>query len=225
MLLTQDISVVIGREEIPFEDDYRSSLAPRVADDAGSRFAGFFWAPHGTGEGYEAVTLTALEDIEAFGRHDSRLADGDLADVWRELTAKQRRSESTLQVVADWCELARGGLDAFEVEEGPAAMFRLDSFRVSGSVAEGVAAIETQVATASEDDPVSVVGCWSPFLGDLSDPVVTVLSRVRSDDALREVLARPTEPWPGVPDLPGGRRACRVLRSVAWSPVLGTARG
>ena len=66
---------------------------------------------------------------------------------------------------------------------------------------------------------MSIVGCWSPFLGELDEPVVSVLSRVASDDALRAAFAEPTQPWTGVPDLPGARRLTRLLRSVTWSPV------
>jgi hypothetical protein len=219
VLLIQDVHIVIGREEVPFDDLYRSGFAPRVADDAGTRFLGFFWAPHGGGEGYEAVTLTAAADFDAVARHQGRLATGDLADTWLELEAKQRHLQSSLQVLADWSPLATDGLEGFEIGDHPTALFRLDSFTVDGAVADAVATVESQHRDTPDSSNVAVVGCWSPFLGDLDEPVVSVLSRVRSDDALRAAFSAPTQPWTGVPDLPGARRVTRLLRSVTWSPV------
>jgi hypothetical protein len=219
VLLIQDVHIVIGREELPFDDAYQNEFAPRVSDDPGTRFAAFFWAPHGGGEGYEAVTLTAVADVNALARHQERLATGDLADCWLELEAKQRNLESSLHVLADWSPLAAGGLDAFTIDDHPTALFRLDAFTVDGPVSDAVAAVESQHRSASDDDTVSIIGCWSPFLGDLDEPVVSVLSRVASDDALRAAFAEPTQPWSGAPALPDARRLTRLLRSVTWSPV------
>jgi hypothetical protein len=219
VLLIQDVHIVIGREEVPFDDTYQRVFSPRVADDAGTRFAAFFWAPHGAGEGYEAVTLLAVADVDALARHQERLATGDLADCWLELESKQRHLHSSLHVVAEWSQFAAGSLDAFALGEHPTALFRLDSFTVEGPVADAVAAVESQSRSTPEDATVSIIGCWSPFLGELDEPVVSVLSRVKSDEALRAAFAEPTRPWKGAPDLPGARRLTRLLRSVTWSPV------
>ena len=122
-------------------------------------------------------------------------------------------------MLADWSPLAAEGLEAFTLGEHPTALFRLDSFTVDGPVADAVAAVESQYRSSPDDATVSIIGCWSPFLGDLDEPVVSVLSRVPSDDALRAAFADPTRPWAGVPELPGARRLTRLLRSVTWSPV------
>lgn len=219
MLLIQDVHIVIGREELPFDDAYQSAFAPGVAGDLGTRFAGFFWAPHGGGEGYEAVTLTAVADVVALERHQERLATGDLADVWLDLETKQRSLHSSLHVLADWSPIASGGLDAFTVHEHPTALFRLDSYTVDGPVADAVAAVEAQFRAASGDTTVSIIGCWSPFLGDLDVPVVHVLSKIASDEAVKAAFGEPTQAWSGVPVLPGTQRLTRLLRSVTWSPV------
>jgi hypothetical protein len=219
VLLIQDVHIVIGREEVPFDDLYQSGFAPRVANDPGTRFLGFFWAPHGGGEGYEAVTLTIADDIDAVARHQDRLATGDLADAWLALEAKQRHLQSSLHVLADWSPLAADGIDGFDIGDHPTALFRLDTFTVDGAVREAVDAVESQHRNPPDSSVVTIVGCWSPFLGDLDEPVVSGLSRVRSDDALRGAFAAPTKPWSGVPELPGARRLTRLLRSVAWSPV------
>jgi hypothetical protein len=219
VLLIQDVHIVIGREELPLEDAYQNVFAPRIAQDASARFAAFFWAPHGGGEGYEAVTLTAVADADALARHQERLTTGDLADTWLELEAKHRQLFSSLHVLADWSPLAAGGLAAFNIGDHPTALFRLDSFTVDGPIADAVGALEFQYRGAPEDTIVSIIGCWSPFLGDLEEPVVSVLSRVTSNEGLRSAFAEPGKPWAGAPELPGARRLTRLLRSVTWSPV------
>jgi hypothetical protein len=219
MLLIQDIHIVIGREEMPFEDLYRTELAPAIATDPGTRLAAFFWAPHGGGEGYEAVTLTAAADLDAIERHQDRTATGDLARLWGSLEAKQREIQSSLGVLASSSALANRSLDDFTPGEHPTAVFRLDAFRAGGAIADAVAGVEEQIAGGSAGGGVSVVGCWSPFLGELDEPVVWVLNRVVSDEALRSLVAEPGLPWSGVPRVVGAARTTRLLRSVTWSPI------
>lgn len=220
MLLIQDIQVVIGREEVPFDDAYRDELAPRIADDAGTRLAGFLWAPHGAGEGYEAVTLTAVADVDALDRHQRRfMADGDLADLWVGLEAKRRSLQSTLHEIAEWSPMIAGGLDGFAVGDHPTAMYRLDSFAVEGAPADAVDDVERQHRATGADTTAEVVGCWWSYLGELETPVVSVLSRVRSNETLREAFTKPFDAWTGIPELRGARRMTRMLRSTVWSPL------
>jgi hypothetical protein len=223
MLLVEDTHIVVGREELPLEDAYRTTLAPGVAADPSTRLAGFFWAPHGAGEGYEAVSLVLLDDIDALARHQERLATGDLADCWLSLEAKQRTIESRACVVAAWSPIAQRPVSSYELgPEHPTAVFRLDTFTLGVPVADCLAEIEAQHQAASDDDALAVVACWSPLLGDLDEPSVRVLTRVRSTDALRAVFAAPdgTRPWSGQPTPSGVRRhQTQLLRSVSWSPI------
>jgi hypothetical protein len=219
VLLIQDVQIVIGREEIPFDDTYREELAPRIADQPGTRVAGFFWAPHGAGEAYEAVTLTAVADVAALERHMERVATGDLADCWLGFEGKVRSLQSSLHRLADWSPLAADGLDGFTLAEHPTALYRLDSFTVDDSVSDAISAVESQFRDAADDTTVAIVGCWTPFLGDLDEPIVHVLSRVTSDEALRNAFSQPTHPWSGTPVLPGARRVTRMLRTTPWSPL------
>jgi hypothetical protein len=219
MLLIQDVHVVIGRDEMPFDDAYRNDLAPRVAEHPGTRLAGFFWAPHGGGEGYEAITLTAVSDIAALERHQERLATGDLAELWSKLEGMQRHIDSSLQVLAEWSPLSDRDLESYSSGEFPTAMFRLDTFRTAGEIEHVLNAVKDQAATASPEAVVSLSGCWSPYLGELDCAEVTVLSRVASDEALRSAFSQPAEEWTGIPALPDARRMTRLLRSATWSPI------
>ena len=75
-------------------------------------------------------------------------ATGDLADCWLELEAKQRSLHSSLHVLAEWSPLAAGGLDGFDLAEHPTALFRLDSFTVTGPVADAVGCGRSTVPSA-----------------------------------------------------------------------------
>jgi hypothetical protein len=219
MLLIQDVHVVIGRDEMPFDDAYRNDFAPRVAEDPGTRLAGFFWAPHGGGEGYEAITLTAVSDLAALERHQERLATGDLAELWSKLEGMQRHIDSSLHMLARWSPLSDRDLESYGPAESPTAMFRLDTFRTVGAIEQALNAVKDEAATASPEAVVSLSGCWSPYLGELDCAEVTVLSRVASDEALRSAFSQPAEEWSGIPALPDARRMSRLLRSATWSPI------
>jgi hypothetical protein len=219
MLMIQDVHIVIGREEVPFDDMYRDQLAPRIADDPGTRLAGFFWAPHGAGEGYEAVTLTAVADVASLERHQERLATGDLAACWSALEGMQRHIDSSLHLLAEWSPLAARELTSFEPGDHAPAIFRLDTYTVAGTLDESVDAVRQQVMGPSGATTVSPVASWSPYLGELDRPTVNVLGRVGSDDVLRSAFSEPTREWSGVPSLPGARRTTRLLRSASWSSI------
>lgn len=214
MLLIQDVHIVIGREEVPFEDHYRS-YAGLVSSGEGVRFAGCFWAPHGGGQGYEAVTLTLVDDVAALVVHQDRVADGDLAAEWRALEARQRHIESSAHELAPWSRVA----DRPD-GDGPTALFVLDRVDVGGSL-DGALAEIGQRSSASSDTTVEPIAAWAPLLGGLDQPVLHVLSRVRSDVHLRAALAdvERYEPWTGSPVSTAARRQTRLLRSTTWSPT------
>jgi len=85
MILVQDIHQVIARREVDFETAYRET-APRLNTDDAS-FLWFAWAPHGGGEGYEAVTLASFGDPDALARHQERMRYGDLGEWWASVEA------------------------------------------------------------------------------------------------------------------------------------------
>ena len=223
MLLIHDTHIVVGREELPFEAAYRSVLAPAVATDPSARLAGFFWAPHGVGEGYEAVSLVLLDDVEALVRHQARLATGDLSDCWLALEAQQRSIDSRACVVAGWSPIARAPVASYAAAgEHPTSTLRLDTFILDVPVAKALDEVETHHDRGGEDDTVSILACWSPLLGDLDERTLHVLTKVRSNEALRAVFdaSDGTIPWSGLPKVSGVRRHRRqLLRSVVWSPI------
>jgi hypothetical protein len=216
VLLIQDVHIVAGRDELLFEDAYRTELA--VPGD-GVRLAMFAWAPHGSGEGYEAVILTLVDDVTALARWQDRLATGDLAEAWLALQSRTHSSVSTCYLLADGSPLATRDL-TMTTTERPPNVLRLEIFQVADAIAAAVEQILEQ--PARDDDVLVTEAVWTPFLGDLATAEVAVLSRVTSAERLHEALANgePKNRWSGAPAIGDSLGSqTRLLRSVGWSAV------
>ena len=105
MIIALDIHQVIGRRELDFEDSYRDDYVGAVATDPHARLLWFGWLPHGAGQGYEAVTVTGFDDIEAWDRLVERTRYGDLAEWATEIDAMRYHSVTTVSVTAPWSPL------------------------------------------------------------------------------------------------------------------------
>jgi hypothetical protein len=210
MIVVQDIHQVIARREVDFEAAYRETL-PKLSVD-GANFLWFAWAPHGGGEGYEAVTLSSFSDADVLERHQERVRFGDLGEWWASVEAMRYSLHSTAHVLeSDAPELVEGDRDPM--------LYRLDQLTVSVPLAQ----VREHVVVALHDRPddgiLDVMAWWTPLLGDLDRPSVTVLNRIRSDEAFLEAFAEPTKPWDG--GVQGDfvvRRDTRLLRTARWSP-------
>ena len=218
MLVIQDIHIVHGRDELTFQDSYRDSFGPKVADGGTVCVAGFFWAPHGGGEGYEAVVVTVADDEAALTAHQRRLATGDLAAPWAAIEGQCHEIRSTVHRLAPWSPLASRTLPAIGSPEHEPVLFCLDTIDVHDTLAA-----EDELSSRTQGSSVvQLEACWSPLLGPMDSSVVHVLSRVASNEALTTLLALDGTPssWPGAPQISAERgRLTRLLRSVAWSPV------
>jgi hypothetical protein len=210
MILVQDIHQVIARREVDFETAYRET-APRLNTDDAS-FLWLAWAPHGGGEGYEAVTLASFGDPDALARHQERMRYGDLGEWWASVEAMRYTLHSSTHVLES---------DAPTLSEGDhePTLYRLDQLTVSVPLAQAREEVAHGLRDRQDDGILDVMAWWTPLLGDLDRPVVTVLNRIRSDEAFLEAFADPTQPWEGGVD--GEfvvRRDTRLLRTARWSP-------
>jgi hypothetical protein len=218
MLLVQDVHIVRGREELPFEDTYRNDLGPALADH-GARLAFFGWAPHGGGQGYEALVLTAVDGTAALRTYQEAIAHGALADTWRTLEAADHSLHSTLLVPTD------RGFDVPSLPEsepeGPRPLFRHDTLTVSGSAVATADALDPMVGAAADDDLLEVLGCFSPAAGELATPEVVVFSRIGSFERLRGALGELAGgPWRGTATADAVlARTVRISRCASWSPI------
>jgi len=212
VLIVQDIHVVRGREEVPFEDLYRDELAPAV-QRVGAEVLFFGWAPHGAGTGYEALVLTSVPDIAGLLRYQDAVADGELSPLWRKLEGLERDLQSTLLRPGGAVdESPAGGAD------GPKSLFRHDTITTHGSALESARSL-------GDSDPGNLVQptiVLTPALGEAVEREVVVLSRLAPTEALQTTLGSLGDGtvWPGTPDPEGAlARRVRISRASSWATI------
>lgn len=215
MLIVLDIHQVIGRSEVAFEETYRDTLLPALTGTA--RLAFFGWLPHGAGEGYEAVTLTAVTDTAALYDYQERLRRGDLASWWTSVEVMRYSLDSSLH-------LATGELTPTPGEPvaGAGGMFRLDSG--VGALRDSASHVAGELA-GSDGELCRLVTALSPFLGRLGGSTLHVLYTVANDERLVAALDADDAAfrWPGTADpahfAGGGPERHRLVRATGWSPL------
>jgi hypothetical protein len=210
MILVQDIHQVIARREVDFENAYRETVPRLDTDDAS--FLWFGWAPHGGGEGYEAVTLSLFADSHALDLHQERMRFGDLGEWWASVEAMRYTLHSSAHVL----ESATPTVSEGDHEPG---LYRLDQLTISVPLQQARKVVGAALCDRQDDGILDVIAWWTPLLGDLDRSPITVLNRIRSDEAFLQAFADPTTPWEGGID--GDfvvRRDTRLLRTSRWSP-------
>jgi hypothetical protein len=113
------------------------------------------------------------------------------------------------------------GSDPPQVSEGnhDPALYRLDQLTVAVPLAQACERVAGALRDRHDEGILDVMAWWTPLLGDLDRPSVTVLNRVRSDEAFLEAFVDPSKPWLG--GVEGEfivRRDTRLLRTARWSP-------
>lgn len=224
MIIVMDVHQVIGERELDFEDTYRDVYLPEVGSAGDARLLWFGWSPHGGGEGYEAVTLTAYRDIEAWDGYSERLRYGDLAERATDVDAMRYTLHTSVHVPADWSPLASLDLAGVPtaVQEHDPVLMRLDSIEPNGSLDDLQAAL-AKAAADHDGRLLELVGSWSSCFGDAAGDAVHVLYRVADRNELAAALGHQdaSSTWPGslasAIDRPATRT--RLLRMVRWSPL------
>src|SRR5579862_3855851 len=96
MLFLHEIHEVIGGKMDAFEHALREQWVPLMERDGDAKLLWYWHHTHGTGPSYQAITIAAIRDWEAWGRlversrHDDRWREW-YATVWqyrRELISK-----------------------------------------------------------------------------------------------------------------------------------------
>jgi hypothetical protein len=219
MLIVQDIHQVIGRRELDFESLYRANIEPSLKSDSGMSLPFFAWCPHGSGEGYEAVTLTALADGEALDRYQERIRFGDLGEIWTQSESMRYSLHSSVHLLQDG---EAGWQERVSPQGSDTPLYRLDVLELSAPARSVAAELNKMVAQADDSQVLSPLCWWSPFFGDAHERSVAVLSRVTSDAALKTVFSpeHAAQPWGRAAEdiishvVTRSRR--RLLRSPAW---------
>ena len=226
MIIIQEVHQVIGKQELLFEDSYRDVYLPKVGEDPATRLLLFGWAPHGAGQGYEAVTITAAADFAAWDRHVERTRYGDLGEWATSVDAMRYELTVSLSVTEPWSPLAGKNLNditSSAVDRDP-VVFRLDTI---APVDPTAASKKLEGASAGADTSLlQLAGVWSSALGELDGGALSALYHVASLERLHDVLDAqdPQLVWPGslihAAQLDDAPMRTRLLRTARWSPAI-----
>ncbi len=217
MLIVLDIHQVVGRAEVAFEESYRDTLLPALVGSA--RLAFFGWLPHGSGEGYEAVTLTTVADTEALHGYQERLRRGDLTEWWTSVESVRYSLTSSLHLST--AELAPPPSDPVA---GAGGLYRLDSGTAAGDPGDTATGLASELS-GDGDALCRLLTVLSPFLGVLGGSTLHAFYAVANDDRLVAALEAddPGHHWPGTADpshfAGGGPERHRLVRATGWSPL------
>jgi len=226
---------VRGLQADDFEAAWRGQLdALAKGDDARLRW--FFHHAHGTGPSYTVVTVTAIADGGAFGRHVGRLEDGDLLSWARELDAMRHDSWSKLLAPVAWSALQDVDMASVPVDgsERPLALYMEDTVLPhAGKLDEYLEAARTLYARdtiakrmAEGTSLLDLRGCFRTLTGAHAGREVILWQRVVRPELLQPLLTRevPAErrgPGTWMNDALAYRDTweSRLLRTAAWSPL------
>jgi hypothetical protein len=109
-----------------------------------------------------------------------------------------------------------------ETKQGDAEprLFRLDHLALRAPLSEIRAQLSAASGRLDDHGVLEVLGWWTPLFGDLETASLSILNRVRSDEAFLEAFRNVDRPWTGSLELEHAvRKETRLLRSVPWSPV------
>ena len=225
MIILQEIHQVMGEREFDFEETFRRGLLQsEFASDARSLW--FAWASHGTGEGYEAFSATAFENLDAWNAFDESSRYGNLAEWSIELDSMRYYVDVSLNRVPEWSPSAQielSGVDSRPSDHEPSQL-RLDSVAF-GPDADHEAQRVCEAAAGADDAVLELIACWSSMFGNADNGITHFLSRIRISDGLSRELKdqEPARRWSGSPSSLGGiprsRVRSRFLRTVPWSPL------
>jgi hypothetical protein len=209
-IVIQDVYLVVGREELPFEaalrELYKESSAPPVGDLVLAA-----WLPHGGGQAYEAVTLRAVADASEL----QQLIDWNRSDAGRgwstRIEAMCNHQHSSLHELAGGDLLAARDWSSDPSGQRP-PLFRLDVLTLESVGAAHDFVLPQAAAGSDSEDPIEPIAWWWP-IGDLGASVVSVLYGFTPGGLARSAeLVLIDELWPGEVSLPANARTTRMLR-------------
>jgi hypothetical protein len=129
MLFLHELHTINGREEDAFEAMFKTGWMPALAKGDDARLLYYLKLAHGTGRAYQAVTITALRDGNAYEELATRVQRGDLRTWAAEVDRVRHEVKGKLLLPVDWSPLGELDLASVPVDgaEHEAALFMEDS--------------------------------------------------------------------------------------------------
>jgi hypothetical protein len=102
MLLLHEVHTLVGSQENAFEGAVRELWMPALAEADDARLLYYLKLAHGTGRAYQVVTITALQNGNAYERLATRVQRGDLRECAARLDELRHEVAGKLLLPLDW---------------------------------------------------------------------------------------------------------------------------
>jgi hypothetical protein len=129
MLFLHELHTINGRDEDAFEAMFKTGWMPALAKGDDARLLYYLKLAHGTGRAYQAVTITALRDGNAYEALATRVQRGDLRTWATEVDRVRHEVKGKLLLPVEWSPLGELDLTSIPVDgtEHEPALFMEDS--------------------------------------------------------------------------------------------------
>lgn len=231
MLFISETHRVIGLHQDNFENLVRDEWMPAVATDPGTRLLWYFNHAHGSSISFNVVTVTGVEDWEAWGRLHERVQSGDLQPLAYRADQMRYGTVASVNEALDWspfqgttlASVAAGGNDHVRT------MYIEDTiFADAGTFETGPGAVRAAYRgnlDASAPGLTELTAAFRPVAVAGRRREIVLLQRIRDLGDLAEYYhdgeAAAGAPWSAshAPTPFTDTWATRVLRAAPWSPL------
>ena len=222
MLFLHEVHEVVGSKEDDFEAAYRDR-SEKEDDDA--RVVFYATQAHGAGPSYRVVTLTAIEDGDAWLRLAHRVQRGDLQAWATEMDRLRHDVTGKLFLPLPWSPTAP--LERGPVDHDPVLYMEDTMWPFPGKLNDYLAAAGTHYSALLQrpESLLQIILAARPALGAGPRPEVCLLQRVKDPARVLDLLATPIAPerrqpgtWMHDALTLRDQWRSRLLRTSRWSP-------
>ena len=233
MLFLHELHTINGRDEDAFEAMFKTGWMPALAKGDDARLLYYLKLAHGTGRAYQAVTITALRDGNAYEELATRVQRGDLRTWAAEVDRVRHEVKGKLLLPVEWSPFAELDLASVPVDgaEHEAALFMEDSaWPYEAKLDTYLEKARTHYAPSLEQQTarslLTLVAVFQAALGAPRRREVVLWQRVDFPERLpalftRELPDRVKGPGTWMHDALQVRDdwESRLLRTAEWSPL------
>jgi hypothetical protein len=223
IFLHETHDVVAGKME-EFWEGVRSEWRPLVEASGTARLLWAFELAHGTGASYQAITITAVRDWQAWGALAER--DDEQARDWRRRSgALRHETTAKLLLPAAWSPLRQVDLDSPPATDGPPTVFLHDTgWPFPGRLDDYVDALGAIYhPQVRQSRMISIEACWRIAPGTGRQHEAILLQKILDWPRFTELLARGEQGAQRGGWMTAGLRYrdrwdSKLLRTTPWSP-------
>jgi hypothetical protein len=231
MLFIRETHRVIGLHQDNFEDLVRDEWMPVVATDPGSRLLWYFNHAHGSSISFNVVTVTGVEDWDAWGRLQARVQSGDLQDLAHRMDQMRYGTVASIYEPLEWSPFQAAPLASIPTSSADheRTMYIEDTIQAGVGAVDGLPeairsayrgnldpALPGLTELAAAFRPVAVAGRRGEIvllqrirdLGDLARYYFDGEAGAGAPWSAAHALTPFTDTW-----------STRVLRAAPWSPL------